>query len=86
MGAWGPGIFSDDTAADIRGDYRELLEDQVPDSEAMRRVIEAYRHLDADEEHILWLALAAAQFQLGRLDGGPLQGPGWHRPACPAHL
>jgi Domain of unknown function (DUF4259) len=68
VGAWGPGIFSDDTAADIRGDYRELLEDQVPDSEAMRRVIEAYRHLDADEEHILWLALAAAQFQWGRLD------------------
>ncbi|HEY5050366.1 MAG TPA: DUF4259 domain-containing protein [Acidothermaceae bacterium] len=68
MGAWGPGIFSDDTASDIRGEYRELLEDQVPDGEATRRVIEAYGHLDADEEHVLWLALAATQASLGRLD------------------
>lgn len=67
MGAWGPGIFSDDTASDIRGDYRELLEDQVSDDEATRRVIAAYQHLDADEEHVLWLALAATQSQVGRL-------------------
>jgi hypothetical protein len=69
MGAWGPVIFSDDTASDIRSEYRELLEDQIPDDEATQRVIEAYRHLDADEEHVLWLALAAAQSQLGRLEG-----------------
>jgi hypothetical protein len=31
VGTWGPGIFSDDTAADVRGDYRELVEDGVPD-------------------------------------------------------
>jgi hypothetical protein len=68
MGTWGPAIFSDDTAADIRSDYRELLEDQVPDDEATRRIIEAYANLDADEEHVLWLALAATQSQVGRLD------------------
>lgn len=68
MGAWGPGIFSDDTASDIRGDYRELIEDQVPDDEAASRVIASYRHLDSDEEHVLWLALAASQSSLGRLD------------------
>lgn len=67
MGAWGPGIFSDDTALDIKGGYRELLEDQVPDDEAMRKVVAEYAHLD-DELPILWLALAAAQSQLGRLD------------------
>lgn len=37
------------------------LEDQVPDAEATQRVIAAYQHLDADEKHLLWLALAAAQ-------------------------
>lgn len=68
MGAWGPGIFSDDTASDIRQEYRELLEDQVPDEEAMRRVIEDYRDLGEDENHVLWLALAATQSVLGRLD------------------
>jgi hypothetical protein len=68
MGAWGPGVFSDDTASDIRADYRELLEDQVPDEEATRRIIESYRELDKDEQHVLWLALAATQSGLGRLE------------------
>jgi hypothetical protein len=31
MGAWGPGIFSDDLADDLRRDDRELLEVQPPD-------------------------------------------------------
>jgi hypothetical protein len=70
MGAWGAAVFSDDTASDIRGEYRELLEDQVADDEATRRIVNSYRHLDRDEEHVLWLALAATQFQLGRLDEG----------------
>ncbi|WP_157537762.1 hypothetical protein [Nocardioides sp. Root190] len=68
MGAWGAAIFSDDTAADIRSEYRELLEDQVPDAEATARVIDGYRHLSPDQEHVLWLALAAAQHRLGRLE------------------
>lgn len=68
MGAWGPAIFSDDTACDIRSDYREMLEDGLDDHEAMRRVIAGYQHLDQDGAHVLWLALAAAQTSLGRLD------------------
>jgi hypothetical protein len=68
VGSWGTAIFSDDTASDIRGEYRELLEDQVPDAEATQRVIAAYEHLDADEEHLLWIALAATQSPLGRLE------------------
>lgn len=51
MGAWGPAIFSDDTACDIRGDYRELLEDGVDDREATQRVIDAYQHLGDDESY-----------------------------------
>lgn len=68
MGAWGPEIFADDTAADIRGDYRELLEDGTSDDLARQRVVEACRHLGVDQEHVLWFALAAAQSQVGRLD------------------
>lgn len=68
MGAWGPAIFSDDTACDIRSDYRELLEDGVDDAEATRRVISEYQLLGDDEVHVLWLALAGAQSALGRLD------------------
>lgn len=68
MGAWGDGIFSDDLACDIRGEYRELLEDGVSDEEAARRIIEEYDYADSDDAHILWLALAAAQSTFGRLD------------------
>jgi hypothetical protein len=68
MGAWGTAVFSDDTAADIRSEYRELHEDGVPDDEASQRILDEYQYLDADEEHVLWLALAAAQTQVGRLD------------------
>ena len=68
MGAWGPGIFSNDTASDVRSEYRELLEDQIPDEEASQRVIASNADLDPDEQHELWLALAAAQHQVGRLD------------------
>lgn len=68
MGAWGAAIFSDDTACDIRSDYRELLEDGIDDAEATRRVIAEYQHLSEDQAHVLWLALAAAQSALGRLD------------------
>jgi hypothetical protein len=68
LGTWGPGIFSDDTAADVRGDFRELVEGGVPDDEATARVVDRYRDALGDEEHLLWLAPAAAQAQVGRLD------------------
>jgi hypothetical protein len=68
MGAWGTAIFSNDTACDVRDTYRGLLEDGVSDADAMSRVITEFADLDPDEAHELWLALAAIQTQLGRLD------------------
>ncbi|WP_343923680.1 hypothetical protein [Rhodoglobus aureus] len=68
MGAWGTGIFANDTAADIRSEYREHLEDRVPDAEATRLVIESFAHLQPNDRGELWIALAAAQTQVGRLD------------------
>jgi hypothetical protein len=68
VGAWGPAIFSDDLACDVRRDYRDLLEDQVADDEATRRVIESYRDVGGEDEPTFWLVLAATQTRLGRLD------------------
>lgn len=70
MGAWGPGLFSDDLALDVLSDYRELIEDGVEDAEATRRVLEKYAESikDPDEGPTLWLALAFTQSKLGRLD------------------
>lgn len=69
MSASGPAIFDDDLACDVRDSYRHFLEDRVPDDEATRRTIADWRGLDPDEEPVFWLALAATQSRLGRLDG-----------------
>lgn len=61
-------IFGDDLAWDVREGYRRLLQERVPDQEATRRTIAAWSDLGPDEMPAFWLALAAAQFRLGRLD------------------
>lgn len=69
MGAWGPGIFSDDTAADVRDDFKELIGEGVDAQEATRRLTESWRDTieDADEGPVFWITLAATQYSMGRL-------------------
>ncbi|GAB3318734.1 hypothetical protein GCM10027451_37940 [Geodermatophilus aquaeductus] len=67
MSVSGPAIFLDDLACDVRDSYRHLLEDRVPDDEATRRTIVEWQGLDAEEEPVFWLALAATQSRHGRL-------------------
>jgi hypothetical protein len=68
MGASGSAIFDDDLAWDVREGYRRLLQDRVPDDEATRRTIAAWTDLGPEEVPVFWLALAAAQCRLGRLE------------------
>lgn len=70
MGAWGPAIFSDDTACDIRGDYKDLLGDGLTPSEATNRILLEWKDSldDSDDRSVVWLALAATQWKLGRLE------------------
>ena len=70
MGTWGTGIFSNDLASDVRGEYRELLEDGVPDAEATQEVLRRFAHAgtDPDNRVCFWTGLAATQMQLGRLE------------------
>lgn len=69
MGAWGPGIFSDDVACDVRDTYKELLEDQLTDADATARTLERFSEEldDVDDGPVLWIALALTQSRLGRL-------------------
>jgi hypothetical protein len=68
MGAWGPGVFSNDTAADIRGDFRELLEDGLTPDRATQKLINASTSVDdPDDATSFWTGLAAAQMTLGVL-------------------
>ena len=70
MGAWGPGIFSDDTACDIRDDYREYLGEGLTGDQATARILGQYKSSLADpyDAAVVWLALAATQWKLGRLE------------------
>jgi hypothetical protein len=71
MGAWGAAIFSDDTAGDVRDAYRALLTEGYSGPKATARLLRDWNETLADEDEapIVWLALAATQWQCGRLEG-----------------
>jgi hypothetical protein len=72
MGTWKSGNFSNDTACDVRGDYRLALEEGLDDQAAQQRVLEQFADVVDDDTWnggpLVWLALAKIQWQLGRLD------------------
>ena len=70
MGVWGTGIFQDDTASDIREDFKAYLGDGLSGPDATARILAEYQSSLADphEAGVVWLALAASQWKLGRLE------------------
>jgi hypothetical protein len=69
VGTWGVGIFSDDLASDVRGDWRDAIADGLSPEAATARILERYAESrdDSDEATRFWTALAAAQAASGRL-------------------
>lgn len=69
MGVWGTGIFQDDTACEVRDTLRELLAEGLNPREATARVLAEFLPADRDPgaSAVVWLALAATQWKLGRL-------------------
>lgn len=69
MGVWGTGLYSDDTACDVRDEYRDTLGNGVAEPEATKRVIEQWKSelSDTDIAPVFWLTLADVQWKLGRL-------------------
>lgn len=70
MGTWGTGLFSDDTACDVRDEYLELIGDGLSGPEATEQLIEGWRDLltDPDVAPVFWLVLADTQWRCGRLE------------------
>jgi len=69
MGTWGVALFSDDTAADLREDFRDLVSEGLSTTDSVDKlVIEYSPEGDPDIEPVFWLALSAIQWRLGRLD------------------
>src|SRR5688500_12932115 len=75
MGTWGTALFSDDLAADIRGEFRDLIGEGLTTDAAVKRLTTEYKSSlrDPDEESVFWLALADTGWRLGRLDDNVLQ-------------
>jgi hypothetical protein len=68
MGAWGVGIFSNDTASDICEDFRDLIAEGLSAHEATLRLVGEYGVDGSDEdENDFWLGLAATQHRLGHI-------------------
>lgn len=68
MGVWGPGILSNDTAADVCDIYKENLEKGLSDEEAYKKTYdECFVALEDDEPPFFWYALALKQWKYGRL-------------------
>ena len=70
MGAWGVAVFSDDLAADLRDEFRDLMGEGLSSSQAVDQLISDYQSSihDDDEKTVFWIALAVTQWNLGRLE------------------
>jgi hypothetical protein len=71
MGTWGPGIFSDDTARDVKDDFGNFLGETQSGEKATDAIVRNYSASFADpgDDTAFWLGLAVTQWKLGRLDG-----------------
>jgi len=70
MGTWGPALFSDDTAADVREDFRDAIAEGLAPAAATDKILAEYRPDPSDPPYAatVWLALAVTQWKLGRLE------------------
>src|SRR3984885_9544113 len=70
MGAWGVAVFSDDLAADVRDEFRDLIGEGLLSTEAVEKLLGEYASsVDDDNEiSVFWIALALTQWKLGHLE------------------
>ena len=70
MGTWGPKLYQDDFAEEIRDNYKEQLKRGKTGEQITKELLEEYKTvlLDSDDAPIFWFALADTQWELGRLE------------------
>src|ERR1700677_819244 len=70
MGAWGVAVFSDDLAADVRDEFRDLIGAGLSSTEAVEKLLGEYASSvdDDNEKSVFWIALALTQWKLGHLE------------------
>lgn len=69
MGAWGPSLYDNDFAKDIRGDYVDLLRRGLSSEDATTQLISKNQDIldDIEEAPLFWYSLAETQWSYGRL-------------------
>ncbi len=75
MGTIGTGLFDDDLAADVRGIYRDLIAEGATGADATDTLLHDSQNALANpaQASVFWLALAAAQWECGRLEARVLE-------------
>jgi hypothetical protein len=68
MGTWGTALFSDDLAADLRGEFRDLVGSGLTGDAALARLESEYASSlrDPDDAPVFWLAVAHTAWKIGR--------------------
>ena len=72
MGAWGTGLFDDDTTCDVKDQFIEYIEEGNSAEEATKFILEEYvDEFDIEEEleeiSLVYIGLAAIQLEKGCL-------------------
>lgn len=69
MASWGPKLYQDDVAEDVRDYYKDQLKRGKTNEEVTKELIEDNYDIieDEDEAPVFWFALADTQWNLGRL-------------------
>ena len=70
MGAWGPKLYQDDMAEEIRAYYKDQLHRGKNGEKITDELVELYKEClsDFDDAPIFWFALADTQWDFGRLE------------------
>lgn len=70
MGAWGPKLYQDDLAEDIRDYYKDQLHRGKKGIDVTQELLVQYQIeiSDSEDASVFWFALADTQWNLGRLE------------------
>lgn len=68
MGAWGSGLYANDSTCDVRDSYMKFLQEGLENREAYEKTLEEFQeYIEDQDEPFLWFALAETQWRTGRL-------------------
>lgn len=70
MAAWGTGLYQDDVAEDIKGDYYNCFQEDGLDNEAAyQKILSQYSEIKNDPEDgpVFWMVLSDIMWDLGKL-------------------